>query len=59
MTLPAGQISVTAVGRVSQSGAITIRVPVVGGTGIYRNVRGAAIVQPSTNAARLTFLLTP
>jgi hypothetical protein len=58
-TLPTGQITSSGVGRVSQSGAITIKIPVVGGTGTYRNARGVVVVEPSANAARLTFYLTP
>lgn len=47
------------VGRVSQSGTVKIRIPVVGGTGKYRNARGVVIVKASASSARLTLLLIP
>jgi hypothetical protein len=58
-TLNAGQITAVGVGRVSPSGQITIKLPVAGGTGKYRNVRGVLIAQPSGNTTRLTYLLIP
>ena len=61
VSLPAGQITAVGVGRVSQSGHITIRLAVAGGTGKYRNARGVVIGKPSAscNVTRLTFLLLP
>ena len=59
VTLPGGQISAVGIGRVSQSGSVKIRIPVVGGTGKYRNARGVVIVKSSSSSARLTFLLIP
>lgn len=60
-SLPAGQITAVGVGRVSQSGHITIKISIAGGTGKYRNARGVLIGQPSAsgNTTRLTFLLLP
>jgi hypothetical protein len=58
-TLNAGQITAIGVGRVSQSGQITIKLPVAGGTGKYRNVRGVLIAEPAGNTTRLTYLLIP
>jgi hypothetical protein len=45
--------------RISQSGQIAIKLPVAGGTGKYRNVRGVLIAEPSGNTTRLTYLLIP
>lgn len=60
-TLPAGQITTVGVGRVSASGKITIKLPIAGGTGRYRNARGVLIAHPNTNGAttRLTYFLIP
>ncbi len=58
-TLDAGQITAVGVGRVSQSGQITIKLPVAGGTGKYRNVRGVLIAKPTGNTTRLTYVLLP
>jgi hypothetical protein len=57
--LAAGQITAVGVGRVNQSGIITIKIPVVGGTGKYRNARGVLIADPTGNTTRLTYLLIP
>lgn len=58
-TLDAGQITAVGVGRVSKSGQITIKLPVAGGTGKYRNVRGVLIATPAGNTTRLTYELLP
>ncbi|MGH3377165.1 MAG: hypothetical protein ACRDP6_20745 [Actinoallomurus sp.] len=60
-SLAAGQITAVGVGRVSQTGHITIKIPIAGGTGKYRNARGVIIGQPSASGStiRLTFLLLP
>jgi hypothetical protein len=58
-TLNAGQITAVGVGRVSQSGQISIKLPVAGGTGKYRNARGVLVATPSGNVTRLAYLLIP
>ena len=58
-TLNAGQITAVGVGRVSQSGQITIKLPVAGGTGKYRNVGGVLIAKPNGNTTHLTYQLLP
>jgi hypothetical protein len=60
-SLAAGQITAVGVGRVSASGNITIKLPVAGGTGKYRNARGVLVAHSNTNGAttRLTYLLIP
>jgi len=60
-SLAAGQITAVGVGRVSASGKITIKLPIAGGTGKYRNARGVLVAHSNTNGAttRLTYLLIP
>ena len=60
-SLAAGQITAVGVGRVSASGKITIKLPIAGGSGKYRNARGVLVAHSNTNGAttRLTYLLIP
>ncbi|HET7171248.1 MAG TPA: hypothetical protein VFI18_06410 [Gaiellales bacterium] len=58
-TLAGGQITAVGVGRVRASGQITIKLPIAGGTGKYRNARGVLIGRPHGAATRLVYLLIP
>ena len=59
-SLSAGQITAVGVGRVSRNGAITIRLPIAGGSGKYRNARGFLTAQTSGGSTtRLAFALLP
>ena len=58
-SLAAGQITAIGVGRVSGSGTITIKLPIAGGTGKYRNVGGVLIANANGNTTLLTYLLIP
>jgi hypothetical protein len=60
-SLAAGQITAVGVGGVSASGKITIKLPIAGGAGKYRNVRGVLIANTDTNSntTQLTYLLIP
>jgi hypothetical protein len=60
-SLPEGQITAVGVGRVSHTGTITIKLPIAGGSGRYRNARGTLLGKPNGNgtATRLVYLLIP
>jgi hypothetical protein len=58
-TLAGGQITAVGVGRISGSGQVTIKLPIAGGTGKYRNARGVLVGRPHGSTTRLVYLLIP